>query len=1088
MMKSAQEISTMMKAGIVPAIPKKGETSSEAVKRVQKKNPGRKVVDPPAPTGTAVRKQYKKRGLFKPYNIYRSAYIRLPMPESFVFDDEYDDYTYKLSRMGQIPEEWQESSAITRYRVDSTRVHRGFSLYGVHSNKLTETHNIGRTWSAEYPGEFSFVRGHVWGDIELVLEPAFAGLEEEAAEKTAFAALSNLPHSFGGAKVGEFHAHSRYSLRDLINREFNCVRYLWRLAVLWITAKCVELDGGMLEVTGVSGAPETKFIKTIGEFSNMLTAAAEGNAQVVYTELNRISAEESLIEIYYLAACMTPSMRARGGGSLPTVSKAWPEIQNMYLGVYGRTEVAMRIGIIDSQTIWTALEHYVRLYGVQEEMGEVFDALKLFMSRPDGDTVLCGHEAISLALPESNMSAAGVGPLASSVRNWEKKCRSMHEPHFKDYLWEGATRYGAWALAYRDVCATVGGNAAMSRAKVEPEAIKHGELLAWSSIALNALQILVEQYMQNYGWENGLGRVGVTVRGMTKVRTHNNGLSALAVPLCHVGAVQWEEFLPYTKKIPDTAFISSMLYPACPKASLPINTWISANGVENRTSDVYAYNSMAALRLGEFGLVTYSAYTQMLKAGRKPLIMNYRNEVADAQFTDLVPASGVVIKPAFRYRNNRDALSCWAEAQRRTNFEWFIDSAYDESFDGLLAHFKELDAELYGAAGKGRGDDYFAEAGSDEEVGMLEEVHAAQEVERVTEAIKSRSAKTVAEESVPKGVIEREMYRKPMPKPWEVRREAILNILGEGMEVPWLDCIVSIRNRVGPNPVTQQELNRVDGQKALQALREVDIRLMPCFCTNQDQTGQLMTLVANSLEDLIPHVPPGSCQTDIYKMAQASRVMGASLKASGGITNAETYKALTRRELPAHVTNDQFDAAVMAGIPAGEIVNTADAYHLESLIDRQAKALEEDVAAAVAEGRFGICPEPYETYAGPQRTPSPQPREERSKIEVEIEAELKERLSKVRDGVAPELLETDEPEREQLKETVLSTGEGEVLLEAIDESVPDPNFGGAASSVVAGDTGPVEGEQPASSAAAQPVVRSSSVAFTAKPLPEQPDT
>lgn len=66
---------------------------------------------------------------------------------------------------------------------------------------MIEVQDIGRNWSTNFTARFDFFNGYVWGDVQLKLEPAFAGLTEESLEKQSLNALASLPFAFGGTRA-----------------------------------------------------------------------------------------------------------------------------------------------------------------------------------------------------------------------------------------------------------------------------------------------------------------------------------------------------------------------------------------------------------------------------------------------------------------------------------------------------------------------------------------------------------------------------------------------------------------------------------------------------------------------------------------------------------------------------------------------------------------------------------------------------------------------------------------------------------------------------------------------------------------------
>jgi hypothetical protein len=185
----------------------------------------------------------------------------------------------------------------------------------------------------------------------------------------------------------------------------------------------------------------------------------------------------------------------------------------------------------------------------------------------------------------------------------------------------------------------------------------------------------------------------------------------------------------------------------------------------------------------------------------------------------------------------------------------------------------------------------------------------------------------------------------------EIRKEKIYDILGEGVNLEWLDLITEIRNRNGPNCVILNEQNRVDGQKALRNLLVFDARELPIIASRQEKTPELMSMLAEALMDLLPYIPPGSSQLDVYRMAEGSRLVGSVLATSSGVANADTYRALIAgiegREIPEYIPDEAFDAAIRLGISPATIVSMKDIQSLNNKMLEESEKLDKTAVAGI---------------------------------------------------------------------------------------------------------------------------------------------
>lgn len=68
-------------------------------------------------------------------------------------------------------------------------------------------------------------------------------------------------------------APARYGSRDLADRPFNAVRFLYRLASLYLTAKIHQTRGQRFYISGIEGGPTVRGVSGPGDLSLLLSEA-----------------------------------------------------------------------------------------------------------------------------------------------------------------------------------------------------------------------------------------------------------------------------------------------------------------------------------------------------------------------------------------------------------------------------------------------------------------------------------------------------------------------------------------------------------------------------------------------------------------------------------------------------------------------------------------------------------------------------------------------------------------------------------------------------------------------------------------------
>lgn len=83
-----------------------------------------------------------------------------------------------------------------------------------------------------------------------------------------------MPYIFSGTRVADFTPQARYAIRDLVNRPFNAIRYLYRLTVLFVVSRMMEQSGMDLVIDGINNPPDLRYIGAPGDMSLLITEAA----------------------------------------------------------------------------------------------------------------------------------------------------------------------------------------------------------------------------------------------------------------------------------------------------------------------------------------------------------------------------------------------------------------------------------------------------------------------------------------------------------------------------------------------------------------------------------------------------------------------------------------------------------------------------------------------------------------------------------------------------------------------------------------------------------------------------------------------
>lgn len=962
--KTPKEVAELAKQGIIAAIPKKGETPEAAVERVQKKHPGKRVVDPVNPnknlgsddaTSAALAmaarsiKFREALGRTKGFtNICRMGHKLLPKPICNRPIPELPAELYTNEKpMGEVPEAWMQPYSVCAARWRKGVLRRGFSIVEVRKNKVENVEQIGRVWSPYFEGAFHVDRGAAWGSKFIKLEPVFSGLGSETLEKTALNALSALPYAFAGARASDFSDDARHGVHGLTRRPYNAVRLLTRFAVMWLGALFCEEESRRLVLAGYDSAPAVRYIRSCGDMSIGLTDAIDARAQTLYIEMSRIGRDPTILEVFFAAMVRKPQWRTvMSDKEVPAILNLWPDIPHPQLAIYGRDEAVLHVESLSAATIWMAIEVFVQQMALRDQWNEVLHSVATLALRPDQDTVFCGHKAIRLALPESSLGPAALGPIMENARHWEDEAMPVVQPTVPELMWGASARYAIWSLTFRDLCAACGGNEGNVFACDVGQA-KRIEWTLHAGTTVVASNRICEKTAEEYGWETALGRILRTVCGMTKTALAKAPKMYANTAIAHKHSLQWEEVLPYTDRIPEGSAALSLVYPARALSVPGSGEWTAPMNVVNRhglSDAMYTMNKYHGCRSG---YTIYWRGLQKYKVIGTHVSVNYRGGMADSQFFATYDESGTVVEPVFKFTEPIQAMTAYQQSQYDYESEWYVEHEIDQSFDGMLHHFHELDQFMEPVRPAG-----FRVYGKRMEDLPEEEEIEADVVPPEQETVRGRSPSPdqMSYEDKKAGKEPRARAVADSMKFFNVQRAIITRVMEE--EPEWVQFIAEIKHLKG-NPLEQKDEIARLAQLVVQRLRAMDPTMLPHAATDQTRVPQMMRGCAYMLKEFAAYVTGHDSIQLMLRMAEGCRCVARSFELGEGIFDSISWSIIHNRQLPGHITPEEFDRGIRLGLTVGDIIFSRDYQHLARLLTEAEDAMRVKLEKEDVEGVVG---------------------------------------------------------------------------------------------------------------------------------------
>lgn len=1039
-----------------------------------------------------------KRKVDNKYAILRSTHKAMPKLTNIGMHDvkqEYLSCELTATQLGGIPQTWNVTKPIISYRMEGSTLRRTYALYKAKKDKVVDALEVGRRWKPEFTGKTSFVPCTQWGTMQLKMEPAFAGLANETIENSSLQALANMPYAFSGSKAADFTVDARHATRDLVNKPYNPVRLLYRLAALYVGAWLAERDGTTLTFRGCKTAPDVRYIKGPGEFSVLVTDARDGVIQPMYIELAKMGRDTSMMEVCSVCMSEEPIFGTIDRSkAVPSILNSWPQIPSPVVAFYGREEAVITPSKLSAESIWGVIEIFVMQNDLRDLWLICFDSVCTMAMRPVGDTVFCGHNGIEMALPISRLEPAALGPLAMNMRHWEDPNQLVIHPDMEQALWTGTARYLLWSLLFRDLCGVLGGFDTNYIPYTKDE-LRYMELLVSGPSVAPPVQQAAARVAERFDWKDLLGPILVTTKALTATK------NAMGMPLvCYTSprfekSLQWEEAVAYTSAVPQGTSIVNMLYPPTPNSMIEVGAWILPTGVANRNNTADALYtilhadpkkkvSVAALKYyGNSQIFTTTMYQPRVGYSGRPL---------DGQFMPATHASGLTVSHVFSVRNALSALEVYKECYANSEKEWFIEHEAVTDEDGLFACFRQLDKALStqirhdrpgwtgllaqlphgqheGTAG-GPGEQSVHQPQPDSNEGEATTRETATDPRMITLTAEEVERLRTQKKEVPKVKNEDTMF--------QMKRDAIMRILE--MEPPWVTSLAKLRKPQGTPLVSNDEAPRITNL-IMRDLAATDPTWLPMFATDQSKIPELMSNVGYMLKEVVAYASTSSARTDLFRMSEGCYSMAAAARVADGVYDVNSYYNAYGRQIPEHISPEDFTKALQVGLKVGTVCSTTDAAHFQSLLQEASDAFKANIDRLTAEsailyplgsdeaGPSGITTE--EREQAPPLEPSP-------KVE-----ELTEQPESTAKPPSPPPEPTPQPpETEQIP--ITETRTEQTTLEQIPKTETEANFGLAPVSVESGgkDVASTTGSASGVAGESPPVI---GMGFTAPKTAEQ---
>lgn len=552
--------------------------------------------------------------------------------------------------------------------LSANQVDLRYNLIGVGPTTRGEV-PVGRVWE---PAKCAIHWGvsSDWGSLPTALVPAAAGAAASIADRNTAAAVAQMPTLFfKTTPTAEFGAAVRRSVEMLSREDTNCVRFIWRLAALYVgTRICEEMSGGAAGGVqlGCGDPVDIRYIDQVAGFTAMLSD--DSVRDVIPYKVN-VSTHREAASVCVLALAASDRWQWPQTG-LSSVLRHMPPLNRPFMAVFGDQANVQVGGLMCSAQIWSVANAWVNGYSDTKLLLEAVEAITTLLYSPDGSGPVWQTDAVRLALPVSRMRALILGPLTAKYAAWEEAAPSLEEPQLKQMILRGTTTSLLLSLGIRHASMLQGTALLASSRGDEFRHLFMGQqyssrragvpIVAAAGKVLNAL-----------GVEGHVGRILLRL-GMPE---------ATCSTVCDWWrasgtAPQWEEALQHLQALPAGSALYGMFHPLKTVQLMQPSWWYVAGKVPGGLTPCEAVRGLSSYLPTadiKFAYETFNFATRNVV--RVPVVeeLSYRGVPGDWHVMPNLLTHGMRVTTAFNVSTASACAQAYVGPQSRGEVKWFLE-------------------------------------------------------------------------------------------------------------------------------------------------------------------------------------------------------------------------------------------------------------------------------------------------------------------------------------------------------------------------------------------------------------------------------
>jgi len=555
------------------------------------------------------------------------------------------------------------------------------TIFGYWQGKRISSVPVGRRWYWNWyqegtPASFEARPSlNNWGNHRSRTAARFANLVDIGSDEPLRGAWNAVLMEFASGNVPMDNTLIA-NFSTLVSYEVNDVRFIFRLAVLYVTAllaeKTVDHRGRprRLALNQVQRAnansPNVNVVSTVQELRNSMQDGVRGINFVPTFYSGMVEADENLIDVLWVATqAQNPITRM---AEHHVAHLLWPEIPNL--------RINLKVGYmpgpldhLDSDQIWQATARYCRAYSSMDLMKEAVSYLMIVCASPGPSHFPLAYcNQLTVALPHANMGGYALGVLlappdympATDFAEFKFELLAaqsvLHAKVFSacmaSYTWpELGFFHEAQELDARD-----------RRNCRDAFYLFEGGSTVWGA---------VQDAMSKVGVKGDIGRLlGTSLPANLNADTL---MDVLVLSIEH--SVQWEELLRTMENIPSSASVWAMLYPLRMAQPVSPGQWVAPfSGSDARTDDE-AFYTLAGL--AGVGIELYGRDGTGLPSRRLARwMLAYNGRLLDNQGRRFTTRTGVTYEPVVQLNQLDENIAIASPDHVMFNRKFYIDSSH----------------------------------------------------------------------------------------------------------------------------------------------------------------------------------------------------------------------------------------------------------------------------------------------------------------------------------------------------------------------------------------------------------------------------